>query len=79
MSYCRVGEDSDVYVISDVSHGVPTCYSCGIIPLYPKDMVLHLIQHIRDGDKVPDRAFQRLLNEIEDGTYEQDSGNDARG
>lgn len=61
MSYCRIGEDSDVYVIRHVS-GMLVCYC--LLPDNEFDteegMISHLIDHKMLGHKVPDRALARL-------------------
>lgn len=72
MSLCRNnGEDSDVYVIGDIAdpEGTYRCYTClgagepsGWFDL--EGTVLHLVGHLRRGEKVPDRAFERLLEEM---------------
>lgn len=70
MSYCRNnGIDSDVYVYADALFGGEllqcTCGENGK-GLNREQMILHLIQHIRNGDKVPDKVFTRLIEEIKD-------------
>ncbi len=67
MSYCRKGDvDSDVYVIADSTlDGSLRCF-CGDKSFIGErdEMVLHLVEHLQKGDKVPLRTFQRLLAEI---------------
>lgn len=77
MSYARNnGEDSDVYVIrSDVLRDhmgemVLTCIECSIegngewfVCQTPHVMKLHLSLHVHNGDKVPERTFERLERE----------------
>lgn len=69
MSYCRMGEDSDVYIIYNIQGyyecvacklGDKTHYTCDI----PQDMLDHLLVHNRAGHKVPDRAIDRLVGEF---------------
>jgi len=75
MSYCRVGEDSYVYVYHSVQ-GMYVCwmresildghagsFECGT----DTEMLAHLEAHIAAGHKVPTRAINRLRKEeIED-------------
>jgi hypothetical protein len=72
MSYCRNnGTDSDVYVIATANAKTqkPGWWCCGcdfennFFETRP-EMVEHLLQHRREGDKVPDRALERLRREI---------------
>lgn len=69
MSYCRFGEDSDVYVFQDYTSENYECCACkmdnskGHWFKTPEGMVRHLMKHIRRGDKVPIRAFARLITE----------------
>jgi hypothetical protein len=66
MSYCRAGEDSDVYVYPS-GNGI-VCCSC---PMIGEDlavtsalnMLTHLQGHMSRGDKVPRAALERLLRE----------------
>lgn len=78
MSYCRNnGHDSDVYVISNINEkGVASweCVECCMESLRKgrayssrKEMLTHLLEHIRLGDKVPERALRRLRQEIDAG------------
>ena len=74
MSYCRVGEDSDVYVIS-TRNPVLQCF-CGPrgedgnytqpFPAFTtrSGMAAHLRWHLREGDRVPEHTFERLEREI---------------
>lgn len=61
MSYCRIGEGSDVYVIRHVN-GMLVCYCC--LPDNehdgPEGMITHLIDHRQLGHEVPQRALDRL-------------------
>ena len=71
MSYCRVGPDSDVYVIAtwhpeNRQHDALECF-CGPPRTFTtarSGMIIHLLEHQALGDKVPARAFERLKREI---------------
>jgi hypothetical protein len=67
MSYCRWGEDgSDVYVIG-THDGEWWCVQCkheGAIAHTPTEMIVHLQIHRNRGDTVPNRAFERLQEEL---------------
>jgi hypothetical protein len=73
MSYCRAnGTDSDVYVIatSDGKKAVWECVGCSLTKeRYGKtahtrtQMLCHLTHHRGVGDKVPQRAIDRLNRE----------------
>lgn len=66
MSYCRCnGKDSDVYVYGGKDTII--CCGCGLTGYETssrKEMIIHLIHDMREGDKVPDRVFDRLIDEI---------------
>lgn len=69
MSYCRTGEDSDVYVFG-TTDGCFECCRCLMEVDYGsfktqtiEGMLCHLVSHIRLGHKVPLRAFAKLINE----------------
>ena len=75
MSYCRKGNDSDLYVLS-TGYGFE-CVSCLLRSKYEgynmhmstvrktrKQMLKHLSEHEAAGHKVPKRAITRLQNEI---------------
>jgi hypothetical protein len=71
MSYCRHdGVESDVYVIAttqSVGGGGWWCCGCekeGNFTKTRQGMVAHLQEHREAGDKVPQRAFDRLAKEI---------------
>lgn len=64
MSYCRIGEDSDVYVYGSEKHLNCMCYIFFITGSY-SEMIIHLKEHLNHGDKVPSRAFNRLEHERE--------------
>jgi hypothetical protein len=68
MSYCRSdGQTSDVYVYRSALSGVLRC-ACEDSGRFldNKAMILHLIEHLRNGDRVPQSAFERLLDEIQE-------------
>ncbi len=69
MSYCRFGEESDVYVYTDGAE--LHCCACRMtdkrsdfLTARRTDMIEHLEQHIRHGHEVPRDAFERLRREI---------------
>lgn len=65
MSYCKFGEDSDVYVYDG---GTLICCGCKIREKFHTDfrseMILHLQLHMEKGHKVPDQALDTLRKEI---------------
>lgn len=72
MSYCRFSEESDVYVIatSDGKKPLWECVGCSLTKEnYGKTvhtrtaMLCHLSHHKGIGDKVPQRAIDRLKKE----------------
>jgi len=77
MSYCRSnGDDSDVYLVM-TGHGL-LCFGAGwrLEETHPvhkdsltitsrTEMIRHLGAHQAAGHKVPDRAFDRLSEEVE--------------
>ena len=68
MSYARKGQpDSDVYVIA-CTCGNYECLACNIEKMFTSHnadgMIRHLIRHRTIGDKVPDRTFARLREEM---------------
>lgn len=70
MSYARKGQkDSDVYVIACACGGYE-CLGCNIsdnqffVAYKPDNMIWHLHRHLEAGDKVPDRTFNRLRDEM---------------
>ncbi len=80
MSYCRNnGKDSDVYVLASRDpkrqKDIMWCCGCemsrdgdklkGTVCDSKKEMVQHLREHRRQGDMVPERAFERLRLEID--------------
>ena len=76
MSYCRMSGDSDVYVIASTrapemaGHYRPVwiCYcGNGYEADTRKQMIEHLLKHRAEGDRVPQRAFDRLQEEIDAG------------
>ena len=71
MSYCRMSEGSDVYVIAtwDPKDKGPAWWCCGCqrsnnFVRTREAMLAHLYQHRKDGDRVPEHAIERLLKEI---------------
>ena len=75
MSYCRNnGEDSDVYVVATkmAEMDVPGWWCCGCkmeksnqnFFFTREETIKHLLRHREKGDKVPERAFERLRKEI---------------
>ena len=73
MSYCRNnGKDSDVYIVATCSPDdscIPGWWCCGCkniedFFLTREKMIEHLLQHRKDGDKVPESALERLRREI---------------
>lgn len=82
MSYARMGNDSDIYVILS-GYGY-ICYNCKLqrefknVPGIHRDfvtedvekMTLHVVGHKAKGHMVPDYCINRLLSEIEWLEYE---------
>lgn len=78
MSYCRWGEDgSSVYVIGaytnlEKSSVYLWCVECereGAVCKTAAEMLQHLQAHRERGDTVPERAFERLREEVEAVTF----------
>lgn len=77
MSYCRAnGVDSDVYVVQTMDDNW-RCYACRITPDgygwwdspsfdNRKRLVYHLTEHLNQSQMVPQRCFDRLLEEMAD-------------
>lgn len=69
MAYCRVNEDSDVYMYPTMDNSI-VCCDCllknidGTEFIFRRDALLHLNPHKTWGHKVPDYAFERLEHEI---------------
>lgn len=68
MSYCRKGPDSDVYVIRTGTFW--QCLGCWIpgtgqafVGHSHAEMIDHLWDHLANGDRVPQRALDRLAAE----------------
>ncbi len=93
MAFARFGAHSDVYVYASVSGGY-TCCGCSLFDPKdpdskfsksfntPEDMIEHLEEHIRAGDRVPEYALTRLMDEatlccIYRGKYSLDELNEA--
>ncbi len=71
MAYCRIGEDSDVYLYEDCE-GFISCCGCGlpafppIVKIYRRSEALaHLNLHVEAGEKVPERAFRLMREDLE--------------
>lgn len=60
MSYCRMGEDSDVYVIRSGDRWICYCDLACNESDRPEEMISHLLRHRSFGHKVPQRAIERL-------------------
>jgi len=64
MSYCRFAEDSDVYVYE--TRDAVICSGCSIERKFHAeffkwgDIIEHLHNHEKNGDKVPSGAYLRL-------------------
>ena len=71
MSYVRRSESSDVYLFHHVN-GYITCCGCTILhsewpKFYKRSRAIrHLNYHIKLGDKVPQKAFDRLQEEMDE-------------
>jgi hypothetical protein len=61
MSYCRMADDSDVYVYPDSRGG----FTCCVTVATRAEMLAHLEEHRANGDLVPERAIERLRAEME--------------
>jgi hypothetical protein len=72
MSYCRQGEDSDVYVIRSGDQLVCYCNVGSFHCFSEQDMITHLRDHEAEGLKVPQRAYDRLEAERQGNPYETD-------
>jgi hypothetical protein len=72
MAYARFSADSDVWVFQMVDESF-ICQACYLAPGVlgctqkdtPKEMYLHLKDHIACGDKVPADAMRRLEEQID--------------
>jgi len=62
MSYCRISDGSDVYVIG--SNVGLECIGCNFVCDTPAEMLAHLFEHRRSGDCVPQSAITRLCREV---------------
>lgn len=77
MSYARMSGDSDVYVYEH-SSGFIECCGCRLTAAEEyedfgfarlstaREALAHLEWHVREGDRVPQRAFDRIRKEHED-------------
>lgn len=69
MSYCRAPyPESDLYICGNGPPGGGwTCYGCSMgSPRIRsrRDLLRHMIAHLRKGDKVPAYATNRVISEI---------------
>lgn len=74
MSYARFSDDSDVYVYHHVA-GFIECCGCWMASpegdediaftrlATPRRAIMHLMEHVSRGYKVPDSVFDRIYNE----------------
>lgn len=71
MSYCRLSDDSDIYVYAHC-HGYYEC--CGCIRMDEWEsyhavnadrMFSHMLRHVRAGDKVPRYALLAMASEVD--------------
>lgn len=60
MSYCRIGEDSDVYVIRSGDRWICHCDLVLNEADRPEEMISHLLRHRSFRHKVPQHAIERL-------------------
>lgn len=71
MAYCRYGWDSDIYVYA-TGGGMMTCHGLGhadVDATYmgtPQQMYEHMTAHATAGHRVPQRALDRLREELEE-------------
>lgn len=73
MAYCRMGNDSDVYIYSSVRGGI-VCCSCSLSDAVWGDvkfelrseLIKHVEEHTKNGDAVPDGVIETLQEEIEE-------------
>lgn len=70
MSYCRMGKESDVYLIRTFD-GTWDCFcKSPCITLTGEQQVLdHLLEHQAKGDKVPDYTIERITRERDDAAH----------
>ena len=70
MSYCRKDQFSDVYAYPHVD-GYFVCCHCSMVHGgnvhfdYRQKLLDHLFDHLKNNDKVPFAAVQRVYNEIQ--------------
>lgn len=60
MTYCRRGEDSDVYVVKSGDRWICFCKLVKNEAERPEDMITHLLIHRSLLHKVPQQAIDRL-------------------
>ena len=67
MSYCRFGDNSDVYVYCS-REDVYVCCACSLDKLWehvtPSEVITHLELHVAAGHQVPQYAFDRLREDV---------------
>ena len=65
MSYCRAGEQSDLYIIHNIYGYLECmCKEKGYKTKSRQDMVFHILAHAIKGHKVQQHAVDRLRKEI---------------
>lgn len=76
MSYTRFSEDSDTYTLSAMAGYI--CVSCRLLPIdggnnfdnatfvTMRELVEHMLEHIKAGHKVPRGELKRLYREAKD-------------
>lgn len=74
MAYCRFGDDSDAYMYYDGKRFC--CCTCrlnmnkdigwfdNVYETRPREMLIHLTNHITLGGKIPERTLDRLREDI---------------
>lgn len=63
MSYCIIGNESDVYVYGDEDHLVCAGHITQFRTGSYQEMIRHLKEHQEKGEIVPDRCFDVLQKE----------------
>jgi hypothetical protein len=64
MAYCRNnGNDSDVYIYRNLL-GVIACSNCSRMFDKRSAVMQHMDQHKLSGERIPDYAYDRLIEEI---------------
>lgn len=82
MSYCRMGEDSDLYIFGAGDDSIECC-GCplleGIRTMWSPNaysMLNHVFEHIKAGHRVPDYTLERLV--VETAEYLRREANSGR-